>query len=113
MILGPGPGIKRPWKTRHHTSSAPTSHHSTNCDTIEALIAGNTDQLDLILELNEQQDLGNSKAKEWISFAIKRLSTQNARDLANKITKTHSSDWRFDTETDLWINGTGNHYERD
>ena len=84
-----------------------------SCDTMEARIAKDADQLDLILELKEQLDLGNSNAKDWISFAVKRLSTQSARDLANEIITTHSSDWWFDKKTDWWVNGAGNHQKRD
>lgn len=34
------------------------------------------DQLDLILELKEQHDLGNPHAEAWLSFAPKRLMTE-------------------------------------
>ena len=80
-----------------------------SCDTLEARLSKDADQLDLILELKEQLDLGNMNAKDWISFAIKRLTTETGKKLAKEILETHSSDWWFDKETDWWINGTGNH----
>ena len=43
--------------------------------TIEAKLARDADQLDLIFELKEHQDLGNSYAPRWIEAATKRLAT--------------------------------------
>ena len=40
-------------------------------ETPEALIAHDADQLDLLLELKEQMDLGNPYAKHWIHYALK------------------------------------------
>ena len=81
------------------------------CDTIEARLSKDADQLDLIMELKEQQDLGNPNAEDWISFAIKRLITETAKELAEEILTTHSTDWWFDKKTDWWINGQGNQQE--
>ena len=78
-----------------------------SCDTLEARLSKDADQLDLILELKEQLDLGNSNAKDWISFALQRLTTEAGKKLAEEILETHSSDWWFDKETDWWINGSG------
>jgi len=74
------------------------------CDTIEALITQDADQLDLIVELKEQLDLGNRYAEEWIKCSVKRLKTENGRKMAQKIMETDSSDWWFDKSTD-WVNG--------
>jgi putative hydrolase of HD superfamily len=81
------------------------------CDTIEARLSKDADQLDLIMELKEQQDLGNPNAEDWISFAIKRLITETAKELAEEILTTHSTDWWFDKNTDWWVNGQGNQQE--
>jgi putative hydrolase of HD superfamily len=72
-------------------------------------LAKDADQLDLILELKEQLDLGNKNAQDWISYAVQRLTTETAKKVASEILETHSSDWWFDKETDWWINGSGNH----
>ena len=40
---------------------------------IEASIAKDADQIDLILELKQQKDLGNKYADEWLYYAKKRL----------------------------------------
>ena len=75
------------------------------CDTLEARLSKDADQLDLILELKEQQDLGNENAKDWLFFALKRLVTKNAQQMAREILETHSTDWWFDKKTDWWVNG--------
>ncbi len=67
-----------------------------------AKLAHDADQLDLILELKEQQDLGNSYAARWIHFALKRLQTQIGRDLAAQILETDSSSWWFEGNDHWW-----------
>ncbi len=79
-----------------------------SCDTKEARLAKDADQLDLILELKEQLDLGNPNARDWISFAVKRIVTQRGKELVDHILETHSTDWWFDKKTDWWVNGPGN-----
>ena len=71
----------------------------------EALLANDADQLDLILMLKENKDLGNKYADEWISFALKRLKTDPAKKLAQKILDTDSTHWWFEDKSDWWING--------
>ena len=71
----------------------------------EALLANDADQLDLILMLKENKDLGNKYADEWISFALKRLKTDPAKELAQKILDTDSTHWWFEDKSDWWING--------
>ena len=71
----------------------------------EALLANDADQLDLILMLKENKDLGNKYADEWISFALKRLKTDTAKELAGKILDTDSTHWWFEDKSDWWING--------
>lgn len=73
--------------------------------TKEALLAKDADQLEWILSLKEQVDIGNSRADSWIPSAVKRLKTKVAKDLANKIVKTNSDDWWFsDKKSSWWIN---------
>jgi putative hydrolase of HD superfamily len=74
----------------------------------EAMLSRDADQLDLILSLKEQQDLGNRYAKDWIEYAVKRLRTEGAKGLARKILETDSTDWWFEKNADLWVNGPGN-----
>ena len=73
--------------------------------TPEAKAARDADQLDLILELKEHLDIGNAYAKDWLTFAVKRLQTREARDMAEQILNTDWTSWWFDKKTDWWING--------
>jgi len=62
----------------------------------EARIAHDADQLEMILSLKEYHDLGNRYAEEWYPFALQRLRTKKARELAAAIWDTDSSRWWFD-----------------
>jgi len=73
--------------------------------TLEARLSKDADQLDLILELKEQLDLGNRHAEEWLSFALKRLLTESGKRLASEIMSTERDSWWFDKKTDWWVNG--------
>lgn len=72
--------------------------------TPEAILAHDADQLELILCLKEYKDLGNKYADEWLSFAVKRLKTEVAKNLAETILQTDSSLWWFEDKGDWWIN---------
>lgn len=73
----------------------------------EALIAHDADQLEMILALKEYKDLGNRYADEWYPFAVRRLQTEAARDLAETIWTTDSTRWWFDEDADWWVRGKG------
>lgn len=71
-------------------------------DTPEAQLAHDADQLDLILELKEQGDLGNAYAGKWIHHAIKRLKTQMGKSIAEEIRNTDFTDWWFEGHDHWW-----------
>lgn len=74
--------------------------------TIEAQIAHDADQLELLLVLKELYDIGNSRALYWFDCAEKRLKTQNAKNLAEEIRATPSDLWWLNNKDDPhWING--------
>ena len=75
------------------------------CKTLEAQLAHDADQLELILALKEYKDLGNKYADEWLDFAVKRLRTDVSRELAKTILETDSSLWWFSDKSDWWIKG--------
>jgi len=75
---------------------------------LEALISRDADQLDLIMELKAQQDLGNKYAREWLFYALKRIQTDDARKMAQGIMKTDCTDWWFDKKEEWWVNGPDN-----
>jgi len=74
-------------------------------ETLESRLSQDADQLDFILELKRQLDLGNKSAAEWLRYAVKRLITDYAKKLADEITKTGSSEWWFKKNEELWVNG--------
>jgi len=76
-----------------------------NGATLEAQLANDADQLDLILMLKENKDLGNRYADEWIAFAVQRLKSDVAKELAQQIVTTDSTHWWFSEKSDWWING--------
>lgn len=74
-------------------------------ETVEAQLAHDADQIELILALKEYKDLGNTYADEWLDFAMKRLKTGIARELAETILETDSSLWWFSDKSDWWVKG--------
>ncbi|OPX36487.1 MAG: phosphohydrolase [Desulfobacteraceae bacterium 4484_190.1] len=73
--------------------------------TPEAQIAKDADQIDLIMELKGQMDIGNPNAKDWLDFAIQRLVTEKGKRMVQEILVTNSNEWWFDKDTDWWITG--------
>jgi putative hydrolase of HD superfamily len=74
-------------------------------ETVEALLSKDADQLEWIMSLKEQVDIGNTRAESWIPSAVKRLKTEAAKQLAEVIAKTPSDDWWFaDKENNWWVN---------
>ena len=71
---------------------------------IEAQLAHDADQLEMILALKEYKDLGNRYADEWYSIARKRLRTELALKLATTVWETDSSMWWFDGRSEWWVN---------
>lgn len=69
---------------------------------LEAQLAHDADQLDLILELKQQSDLGNRYALEWVRFARKRLQTGVGKELAMHILATDFNAWWFEGHDHWW-----------
>ena len=82
-------------------------------ESLEACISRDADQLDLILSLKEEQDLGNAYAREWLHYAVKRLQTESARKMAQEILQTDSTEWWFEKKTEWWVNGPQNNQRGD
>jgi putative hydrolases of HD superfamily len=77
-------------------------------ESLEASLAQDADQLDLILNLREQQDLGNKYASKWLEYALQRLRTPQGRNLGSQIIKTDHTDWWFNgPEKTWWIRKNG------
>jgi putative hydrolases of HD superfamily len=69
---------------------------------LEALLVHDADQLDLILNLKQEQDLGNPYAGKWLKCALPRLRTDQGRELAKMIAKTDHTDWWFSGPDPSW-----------
>jgi putative hydrolase of HD superfamily len=80
-------------------------HEYRHEQTPEARLAHDADQLDLILELKEQNDLGNNYAAKWIHFARQRLRTTIGKVIAEQILMTDSTDWWFKGHDEWWEKG--------
>ncbi|PTN32182.1 HD domain-containing protein [Desulfonatronum sp. SC1] len=70
--------------------------------TLEARLVHDADQLDLILNLKQEQDLGNPYAAKWIDCAVPRLRTDVAKALAEVILHTDHADWWFSGPDPSW-----------
>lgn len=62
---------------------------------LEAKLAQDADQLDFILNLKEEADLGNKYAQEWLDIAVQRVRTEWGIELARTIAETDHKDWWF------------------
>lgn len=62
---------------------------------LESLLAHDADQLDLMLNLKRESDLGNRYADKWLANAVPRLHTDIAKELASAILRTDHTDWWY------------------
>jgi putative hydrolase of HD superfamily len=74
----------------------------------EAQLAQDADQIDLIANLKEELDLGNSYAAAWIEAALARLRTPAGRELAAVVAVTDHAEWWFNgPDKDWWSRKNG------
>ncbi len=77
-------------------------------DSLESKLAKDADNLELILTLKEQVDIGNERARSWIASAVKRLKTPVGQKVAEAILATESDHWWFSNkEDDWWVHRNG------
>lgn len=70
--------------------------------TKEAKITKDADNLEFLLSLKEQVDIGNERARTWIPPLMGRFLTDEARQLAEVIIDTDSDRWWFGNKNDEW-----------
>ena len=70
--------------------------------TQEAQLAQDADQIDLILTLKQELDLGNPYAAKWLACAEPRLRTKEGLELARMIQQTDHTDWWFKGPRPEW-----------
>lgn len=61
--------------------------------TPEAQLAHDADQLELLLVLKKEMELGNSRAERWYSNTQKRLKSTIAQKIADTILETPADSW--------------------
>lgn len=71
-------------------------------ESTEAILAKDADNLEWILSLKEQKDIGNARAALWIPSAVARLKSDEAKLIAEKIVETDSDRWWFGNKEDEW-----------
>lgn len=70
---------------------------------LEAKLAHDADQLDLLLNLKRELDLGNKYAQQWIDNLVPRLGTELGKELAATIVRVDHTDWWFaDKDPSCW-----------
>jgi len=74
-------------------------------ESAEAILVRDADNLEMLIQLKEHHDAGNPNAADWLPPVVKRLKTETARILANKILAGDSSAWWFDRQSEWWIRG--------
>lgn len=62
-------------------------------ESLESQIAHDADQIELMLVLKQEIELGNPRAQEWFQNALTRVKTAGAKQIANEILQTPSDDW--------------------
>ncbi|MCU0660469.1 MAG: HD domain-containing protein [Candidatus Pacebacteria bacterium] len=76
---------------------------------IEAKIVKDADVLEWMSTLREEEVKGNSKAREWIVIANKRLKTPAAKKLGSLIMTMHPDAWWFNADDAWFVNRSTNH----
>lgn len=71
-------------------------------ESLESMLVKDADNLEFIISLKEQYDIGNERANTWIEPAVKRLKTEEGKLLGNIVTKTDSDAWWFGEKDDEW-----------
>ncbi len=71
-------------------------------ETPEALLAKDADQLDLLLNLVEERNLGNPYAAKWLESTLQRVATPAGQTLAEHILTTDHTDWWFQGPSRQW-----------
>jgi putative hydrolases of HD superfamily len=77
--------------------------------TPESILAKDADNIEWVMSLKEQVDIGNTRAASWLPSAVQRLKTPVGQALADKIIETKSDEWWFGNPADnWWVDRTGN-----
>lgn len=74
--------------------------------TLEACLAHDADQLELLLLLKHEEERGNTRAGEWMENLMKRLQTDAGKKMGEVICQTPSDEWWWQNKSDPhWVDG--------
>ncbi|MDR2612387.1 MAG: HD domain-containing protein [Deltaproteobacteria bacterium] len=73
------------------------------CETLEARLAHDADQLDMVCELARLAADGCHQAAEWIAFARKRFRTDEGRELCAAAESRDPGAWWFERKDEYWV----------
>ena len=65
------------------------------CESIEAKLARDADQISFILDLKALSDSGNRSSGKWISHILGRLKTETGKKITEVILRTEADSWWF------------------
>jgi len=68
-------------------------HSFENDASLEAMLARDADQIELLLVLKREEELGNPQTQEWIKRVFSRIQTDEGKQLASKVTEVDTSAW--------------------
>lgn len=74
--------------------------------TLEAQIAHDADQIELLLFLKEELEHGNLHANDWYENVKQRLTLPQSKKMATEILNEFSKSWWYKKGDDHWINGS-------
>jgi len=75
-------------------------------ETLEAKLANDADQLEMLLVLKRESDKGNPRAMLWFESVIQRVKTAVGQKLAEEIRVTPSDEWWMTDPKDAhWVHG--------
>ncbi|MDR3153206.1 MAG: HD domain-containing protein [Deltaproteobacteria bacterium] len=73
------------------------------CETLEARLAADADQLDMVCELSRLAADGCLQAADWIGFARKRFRTEEGRALCAAAVCRDPAAWWFEKKDEYWV----------
>ncbi len=90
------PNIISRLKGLHHTIIKDLIDEFNLCETKEARLAKDADQISFILELKKTEDIGAKGPEKWLPHVLKRLKTDIGKQIAQSIMETGWDEW--------WVN---------
>ena len=71
-------------------------------ESLESKLVKDADNLEFIISLKEQYDIGNERAHSWLNPALQRLKTEEGKRLGDVVVEVESDRWWFGEKKDSW-----------